>query len=360
MTILHTETLARRGGQQNRILTEAVGLSKRGHKIIIVCHRGRVLAKKAKAAGIKLYELNMVKHRYLINVPKLIRIIRKEGVGIISTHSSVDSWAAGIAARLTDQRLIRFRHNLSPIGNNPLTRFIYAMSDRIIVPRNAVKDVFIKRKLDNKKITVIPDLVDTKTFISGVKDLRKELRIPGETTVIGNTSSFTPVKGQKYLLQAFNIIYEKFPCILLFAGRLNEPFRSRYLSYVREDLREKVIFLGHREDIPRVLMTIDIAVFPAVAEGLGTALLEAMAMEKPVVVSEISTFKEFIRKGVNGLFFKSQNPESLSEKVVFLMQNKDLRQQLIDNARATVLEKFSSDKILNETEGLYNKVLSVQ
>jgi hypothetical protein len=116
MIVLHTETLKRWGGQQNRVLAEAVGLIKRGHKVVIACNRGSVLAKKADAAGIKVYEVNMAKHAHLFTIPTLVRIINKEDIEIVSTHSSVDSWAGGIAARLTGRYLVRFRHNIYPIG----------------------------------------------------------------------------------------------------------------------------------------------------------------------------------------------------------------------------------------------------
>lgn len=360
MNILHTETLTKWGGQQNRVLTEAIGLSKRGHKVIIACHRESILAQKAKTAGIKLYKVNMVKHAHIITVPKLIRIIKKEGVDVVSTHSSVDSWAGGIAAKLTGRYLVRFRHNLYPIGRDPLTRLIYKMPDSIIAISDTVNDILIKYGLKSEKIMVIPSSVDTNIYNTEVEDLRKELKISSDTIVIGNTCGFTGIKGQKYLLQAFNTIYKKFPCILLFAGRLNEPFKSKYLSHVREELRDKVIFLGYRNDIPRVLKTIDIFISPSVVEGLGIALLEAMAMEKPVVVSDIPTFREFIIDKVNGLYFKVRDPEDLAEKVTFLMENKNLRGQISKKARSTVLEKFTIDKMIDYTETLYSEVLNAR
>ncbi len=360
MTILHTETLRNWGGQQNMVLTEAIGLSKRGHKIIIACHRGSVLAQKAKAARIKLYEVNMSKHAHLITVPKLIRIIKKEGVEIVSTHSSVDSWAGGIAAKLTGKRLVRFRHNLYTIGRDPLTRFIYAIPDRFIATSNTVRDILIKRGVKNEKIIVMPPSVNTKIYNLEVEDLRKELNISTGTIVIGNTSGFTGVKGLKYLLQAFNVIHKQIPCILLFAGRLNEPFKSRYLSYVKEKSRNKVVFLGHREDIPNVLKTIDIFIFPSVIDSTPTALIEAMAMEKPVVISDITTFKEFISDEVNGIYFKVKNPKDLAEKVILLMQNENLRKQLSRNARSTILEKFTIDKMIDHVETCYREVINAR
>ena len=359
-TILHTETLKEWGGQQNRILTEAIGLSKRGYKVIVACHRNSMLAQRLKEKGITVYELNMVKQAYMMTIPKLMNIIKKEEVDIVSTHSSVDSWAGSIAAKLTGRRLIRFRHNLYPIGRDPLTRLIYSLPDKIIAISDSVKDILIRCGLKSEKIKVIHSSVNTDIFNPHVKDLRKELNIPSEMIIIGNTSTFTQVKGLKFLLQAFNAIYKKFPCVLLFAGGLIEPYRTRYLSHIEKELRDKVILLGHRQDIPRVLKTVNIFVYPSMLEGLGTALLEAMAMEKPVVVSDIPTFRNFITDRVNGIFFKSKDPEDLSEKVISLFQNEELQIQLGSNARATVIERFSLDTMLDRTEAVYKEIMHVK
>lgn len=358
MVILHTETLKKWGGQQNRVLSEAIGLKKRGHKVILACHKASILAEKAKEKDITVYEVNMVKQGHLITIPRLVNIIKKEKVDIVSTHSSVDSWAGGIAAKLTGRCLVRFRHNLYQIGRDPLTRLIYYLPDKIVAISESVKDILVGCGLKIDRIKVIHSSVNPGLFNLDREDLRKELCITPETVVIGNTSTFAQVKGQEYLLQAFNAIAGKIPCLLLFAGRLNELHRTRYLSYVKDYLRNRVIFLGHRDDIPRVLKTIDVFVYPSVLEGLGTALLEAMAMEKPVVVSDIPTFRYFISDMHNGVFFKLRDPGDMAEKVVSLMKNHDLQVQLGRNARITVIDKFSLDAMLNSTEAVYEEVLN--
>ncbi len=357
MVILQTETLRGWGGQQNRVLMESVGLSERGHKVLIACRPGSVLSEKAKQSGIKVYEMNMVKKAHLQNIPKLISIIRDEKVDLVSTHSSVDSWAGGLAAKFTGRKLIRFRQNLYAIGRDPLTRLIYGAADRIIVSSSAIRDLLTECGANRKKMVIIPETVDLYRFEPGIPSLREELNIPDDVLIIGNTSTFTEVKGQIYFLQAFNRINKEFPCILMFAGDLKEPFRSQHLSHVNEEFRDKVIFLGHRDDIPNVLKTIDLYVFPSYCEGLGTALLESLAMERPVAVSDIPTFREYIEDGKNGVFFKVKNPEDLAEKVIALLKDGEKRKMLGKNARVTIEKGFSIQRMLDLTETLYQEVI---
>lgn len=358
MNILHTETLKKWGGQQSRVLSEAVGLRQRGHKVVIACHKACVLAEKSKRAGLIVYELNMVKQAHLITIPRLIRIIRKEDIDIVATHSSVDSWAGGLAAKLSGRRLVRFRHNLFPVGKDPLTKLIYFLPDRIIAISNAVVSALAQRGLNRNKLSVIPDAVDVEKYDPRVRDIREEYNIPKDTLVIGNTSTFTQVKGQEYLLQAFNTIRKEMKCILLLAGRLIEPAKSRYLSYVKEEYRDSVVFLGHRDDVPQVLKTIDIFVYPSLLEGLGTALLEAMIMGRTVAVSDILTFHDFIDDRINGIYFRPGDHEDLAEKVILLMKNEELRKQMSMHARATALDRFVMDKMIDLTETQYLEVMN--
>ncbi|KPK02765.1 MAG: hypothetical protein AMK71_01195 [Nitrospira bacterium SG8_35_4] len=357
MVILQTETLRGWGGQQNRLLIESIEFNKRGHRAVIACRTGSILSQKAREAGVKVYELNMVKKAHLSNIPKLINIIKKEQIELVATHSSVDSWAGGLAAKLTGRRLIRIRQNLYPVGRDPLTKFIYSIPDRIVVCSGAVRDVLAGCGVKEGKMELIPDTVNVERFHPGVGDLREELNIPKDVLIIGNTSTFTEVKGQIYLLEAFNTIIKKVPCILMFAGDLKEPFRSRHLSYVHEEFRDKVVFLGHRDDIPKVLKTIDLFVFPSYLEGLGHSLLEAMAMERPVAVSDIPTFREFIQDAENGIFFRVKDPGDLAEKVVSLLNDTEQRARIGKNARATIRQRFTTGIMMDLMESLYREII---
>ena len=358
MRILHTETLKKWGGQQNRILVEARGLAERGHTVVIACHTGSILAGKARDAGIRAYEMNMVKQAHVVNIGKLVRIIRNEGIEIVSTHSSVDSWAGGIAAKLSGRKLVRFRHNLYPVGRDPLTRLIYALPSKIVAIGDVIGEALGQYGVRPEKISVIRSSVDAEKFEAEGEDLRREIGIPKDALVIGNTSTFTRVKGQEALLSAFNAICRETPCRLLFAGRLNEESKKKYLPLVESGYRDRVIFLGHRDDIPRVLRTLDIFVYPSLLEGLGTALLEAMAMKRAVVASDIPTFTHFIRPGENGVLFSHDVPGDLAEKVIALLRDEGMRRRLGEKARETVKRKFSSDVMIEKTEALYHAVLS--
>lgn len=359
MNILHTETLKRWGGQQNRVLSEMIKFKEKGYKVVFVCNKNSIIAQKAKNSEIKVYEIEFKKTNYWETIPKLISIIKSEKIDIISTHSSTDSWAAGIAAKITKRKLVRFKHNMFPIGRDPLTRFIYSIPDRFIAVSEPIRDLITQYGINDAKIVVIPDFVDTEKFNpEKAKGLRELFPIPEKAIVVGNISGFTKHKAQHILFKAFNLVNEKYPCFLLLAGNASEEVRQRYLHLVKKQFHDRIIFLGYRDDIPSILKSIDIYVSSAVSEGLSIAVLEAMAMEKPVVVSNIPAFKSYIINNFNGLLFKSEDSEELKEKIIYLIENEKIRKELGRNARKTVLERFAIDKMIEATEKVYKELNS--
>jgi len=349
MVVLHTETLKKWGGQQNRVLTEAVELNKRGHKAIIACHRGSMLSKRAKDAGIKVYEVNMVKQAYPITVFKLIKIIQKEKVDIVATHSSVDSWAGGLAALFTGRILVRFKHNIYRVKSDLPTKFIYTRPDCFITVNETARKVLITTGfIRPEKIKRVYGAIDDKKFSSDrftPKDrekFRKEMGLPLNSIIVGNTSGFTKVKGQHYLIEALNRLFQSYHNLYaVLAGRLGK--KEKVNNLVNPEFKSRIVLPGLYENVPLLLYSIDVFVFPSTEEAFGNSLIEAMAMEKPVLVSDIPSFREFMTDGKDGIFFEKANITSLEQKLSFILNNRKIWSDLGKNARKTVTEKFQPE-----------------
>ncbi|OGW39860.1 MAG: hypothetical protein A2Y97_10310 [Nitrospirae bacterium RBG_13_39_12] len=359
MVILHTETLKKWGGQQNRVLTEAIGLRERGHKLIIACNRKSILTQRAKEAGMKVFEVNMVKQTHLITIPKLVGIIKREKVDIVCTHSSVDSWAGGIAALLTRRRLVRFKHNLYRVKKDFLTRFIYSLPHRFIAVNSSAAEILEETGfIRTEKIKRVYGAVDPEKFNHGnygnedKEGLKNSLGIPPNALIIGNTSGFTEVKGQRYLLEAANKLFKvRDNIFLLLVGRIGQ--KEKVVRQIQTEFRSRVILPGLRTDIPLLLSIMDIFVFPSTVEAFANSLIEAMAMARPVLVSDIASFKEFMKDGVDGVFFKNADSVSLLNKLTDLIGDNEKCKALGETARKNVLERFPLAKMLDETEDLY-------
>jgi len=341
------------------VLQEAAGLSRRGHRVIIACNKGSLLSERAREAGIKTYEVNMTKGSYLFTIPKLVSIIRREKVDIVCTHSSVDSWGGGIASLLTRRILVRYKHNLVRVKHAPPTRFIYSLPQKFISVSNAAAEVLLQTGyIHSGKIKRIYAGINSDEFDpakSGAdirRDLRQSLGIPDNALIIGNTSGFTEVKGQRYLLNAANKLFKMYDNLyLLLVGRIGN--KEKVFELASPEFHDRIILPGLRRDIPLLLDIMDIFVFPSTVEAFGYSLIEAMSMAKPVLVSDIPSFREFITDKTNGIFFRSADSGSLLNALTNLIENAGKWQALGDNARKTVMERFQPDRMFNEIEETY-------
>jgi glycosyltransferase involved in cell wall biosynthesis len=116
-------------------------------------------------------------------------------------------------------------------------------------------------------------------------------------------------------------------------------------------------FLGFREDIPEALAAMDILVNPALTEGFSGVIREAMAMRKPVVATRVGGNLELVQDGINGFLVPPADAHSLAEKILYLLDHKDLALSMGDHGHLLVKEKFSIQKMIENTEQLYYQVL---
>ena len=115
MNILHTESSNGWGGQEIRILKEALGLRLRGHEVVLAVVRGGKLADYARKEGFTVYEIDFRRSLALFALKNLLSILRRHRIDVVNTHSSLDAWLGGIAARLSGRMVVRTRHLSTPV-----------------------------------------------------------------------------------------------------------------------------------------------------------------------------------------------------------------------------------------------------
>jgi glycosyltransferase involved in cell wall biosynthesis len=175
---------------------------------------------------------------------------------------------------------------------------------------------------------------------------------------VGNVS---PRKGFEYLIRAADILKTEFNDMFYFiVGGKHHKETEEYeklASLIDEmGLKKSVIITGRMSNVPEVLKYCDLYIMPSIVEGLGLSLIEALAMEKIAIASDIEPFKEIVDDNVNGFFFKSSDHSDLAEKIKMIRKTDEVSLLGIrQNARKTVLEKFNSDKMVKEYEDLYGK-----
>ena len=122
-------------------------------------------------------------------------------------------------------------------------------------------------------------------------------------------------------------------------------------------VRDNVIFAGFRSDIKEILSAIDILAIPSLLEGFPMVTLEAMAMAKPIIATDIDGITEQITDGVNGILVPPKDPSALAKAVIQVLNDKELARSMGLAARKKVEQEFSVEKMITETEKIYLSLL---
>lgn len=358
LTILHTESSMGWGGQEIRIVHESLGMIRRGKRVIIAAPAGSIIFKKACEAGIPALAADFKKTNPF-SVFMIAALIDGERPDIINTHSSSDSWVATVAAKLSKSRprVIRTRHLSTPISRSFMSRIIYdLLPDAVMTTGDEIRRRMIEaNRFGAQKIFSVPTGIDLDRFNPG----KVRPAFKAGSFAVGMVGVLRSWKGHKFFLGATPEIMKQVPNVHFYIAG-DGPQRENIAAIIREmSLQESVTMLGHREDIPEVMASLDIIVHPSYAnEGVPQSILQAFAMEKPVIASDVGAIREVVIDRETGLLIPPQDSPGIAEKVMELYRNPLLRQDLAKKGRQLVEKNHSLDMMLDKIEDIYSRLLS--
>ncbi|OGO17510.1 MAG: glycosyl transferase family 1 [Chloroflexi bacterium RBG_16_50_11] len=241
----------------------------------------------------------------------------------------------------------------SPIGKWYLDRWFRKLDGRIAVSQVALNYV---NKYFPADYEIIPNGVDTKHFHEGITPI--ERFNDGKTNILF-VGRLEKRKGFEYLLEAYKLIKPEVPdCRLIQVGP-GVRRRKKCEKYIRRYSIPDVNFTGYATypDLPRYYKTADIVCFPATGrESQGIVLLEAMAVGKPVVASNIDGYSSVLTDGVEGIAVPPKEPEKLAEAVLRLIKNKQLREQMGNRGKPRA-QQYDWPIIAGKILDFYNRTL---
>ncbi len=333
------------------------GLAGRGVVSRLATPPGSPLAAHARRLGVEVVPLRSRGDLDPLAVARL-RDALLGGTDLLHLHTG-NAHALGLlaAARLRPRPAVAVSRRVDfPPRGGLSRRFKYGgRVDRFLCVSARVAAVLREAGVAPERLSVVRSGIRIERF-AGPGDpagLRTELAIPMRAKLVGFVGALVGHKSPGDLLEALSRLPAGVHAALAGRGELEAALRARA---GRPDLAGRVHFLGHREDVPRILRSVDVFCLPSRLEGLGTSVLDAMASEVPVVAAAAGGIPEMVEDGVSGLLVPPGDPGRLSEALSAVLSDPALAARLAAGGRARV-EEFRAERMVEETLAVYREIV---
>ncbi len=303
---------------------------------------------------------------------------RKERFDIVHAHTPKVGVLAQIAAKLAGVPIIvNTVHGYYFQKNDPpLRRRIFIFLERIAAKCSSViffvnredMQTALDEKICRKKIMrYFGGGIDLSRFNPGafteesILEKKSGLKIASNKKIIGIVARLVEEKGYMDLFKAFKYIASKYPDVLLMVIGPQEPEKKDRIDLAdavkRYGIAEKVLYLGERSDINELFLLMDVFVLPSYREGLGISLLEAQAMERPVVATNIRGCREAVENGKTGILVPKKQPQELAKAVMRILSDGNLAKEMGKMGRKRAAKEFDERLVFDRIEKEYNRLI---
>ena len=367
MNILFLTNHLNVGGITSYTLSLAKGLKNNGHKVYIASSGGDSLTRFTEQGIVYIpipirtkSEINFFKIG--LSFLKLLGQIKEKDIQVIHSNSRVTQVLGFFLQRFSHRPHITTWHGFF---KKRLSRKLFPFwPDRIIAISESVRDHLIAEFCAPKEaVRLVYNGIDLERLklqnFKNRDEVKKSFAL-GAGPVIGIIARLSQVKGHVFLIQAMKSVLDKIPAAqLLIVGEGRIKTKLTRLSAELE-IEKNVFFIPKVYNLAEALYIMDIFVMPSLAEGLGLGLMEAMAWGRPVIGSDVGGIKNLIRNGDNGLLVRPTDARGLSAAIIELLEDPVKASTLGNNARVFITENFSLEKMVSETEGVYQECLDLK
>lgn len=299
----------------------------------------------------------------LSTIKKVQDLVREESIDIVqSAHEKSDlinavlTVSRGKPIKISSRRDMGFKKNARL---KMLFRILNSRFSTVIAPSRAILDDLIENenvKPDNTSL--IFNGVDLDQFPNSSKRLkekaRRRLALPEDSVVLGSVASLQPVKGHRFLLQAFEQVMHDIPGVKLLLvgdGGLRNELEKQVHS---TSCADSVVFLGQRDDVDSIIHAFDAVVSSSLSEGSSNALLEAAASGIPIIATRVGGNHEIVQDGINGYLVAPSDVNGLYRGIVRLLADPNTQLDMGRESRRLAELQFSMDAMMAGYQRLYH------
>lgn len=337
-----------------------------GLDLTLVATGGGDLEQEFRDSGVDFIRLNRKLPVDLRLASRLRRIIKERNISVVHGHQPVDALHLYLATRGSDVKRVLTLHGVYAGAKNDLAlKFVLPRMDaRVVLGKDLAPWLAQEQGIDaHLSFVHINNGVDPARLLSTRRRLRTELGLAEEAALLGMIANFYPDrrKDQLTVCQALPQLFARDPAAqFVFVGGSGgaEHLFDECVRFCRQqNISERVHFLGPRADIPDVLSSLDLFVLSSRWEGSPIAVMEAMMMGIPTVLSDIGPLKEVSSGGRYAVLFRSGDAGDLAAKLIKLINDSGQRQRLASSARQWALENFGIDRHIANLVRLYDSLV---
>lgn len=335
-----------------------IDLVKMGFQISVMTFKDSVYKKDFETVGIRVVEFHPHKKFDKAETRQIREFIIKEKIDIVHLYNSKAIINGIRAAKGLPVKVVLYRGyagNVHWYDPAAYFKYLHPRVDMIVCNSKGVEESIQKQMFFGRRKTI--------TILKGHRlawyknydavDLNKEFNIPLNSFVIVNVANYRRMKGIEYLLEAMNYLPDDVPVYLLLIGKgMDNPTNSKIINRSRN--KGRIILAGFRADALNVVKACDVFILSSIkGEGLNKAVIEAMSLGKPAIVTDIPGNRDLVENHKNGLIVPSRNAKSISEAIMYLYENREKCKEMGRNAMNHVKEYLNLETSVLQTKALY-------
>lgn len=327
---------------------------------MLVAHPEGELYRRA-SEGPDLVPLAPVNEVDLAAAWKLSRLVRKWKPAIVHAHDphavAMVSLALSFGAPVPRPKVVASRRVDFHLQGNAFSQWKYRQVDGFIAASGAIRDVLIHDGIPADRIVVVHDGIDVEKIAHRpAADLHAEYWLPHGVPVLVNVGALVAHKGQKFLIDAMPLVLREVPDahLVIFGEGELRPVLEKQVKHLA--LEKHVLLPGFREDVLSLMKSADLLVMSSITEGLGSAVLDAMAMELPVVGTRAGGIPEAVVPGETGEVVEPGDARELADAIVKLLKDPVRRRAYGEAGRQRVAKQFDVEHLVSDTIAAYRRL----
>jgi len=287
---------------------------------------------------------------------RLVRFLRREGIDLVHVNDADDAALLILASKWVGiPCLVHARSEMEP---KKFKKLRVHRADRVLAVSEAVRQAAISGGVEEKRVRTSYSGCDLEKIEkeAALFSVRERFGLPSDALLVGSVANIAPKKGLHYLIEACARVSDpSLFCVIV--GADDHGMQKDLVA--RADalgIGHRVRFVGFQERVIPFIAAMDLFVLASVDEGFGIVLLEAMALGKPVIATEVHGPPEIVLSGKTGFLVPPADSDALAKAITLLARNADLREEMGRAGRARVWERFTLERQVREWESIYRSL----